>query len=181
MESIARCFGWSVCIFALAWGSLTIHRPYTYTPTVIQSASIRSVGPIPTSHVVRRPTIKAPKDAVTCLAQTLYFEANNEPEVGIVAVAATVFNRTAQALWPSTICGVVYQRAQFSWTADITNWTRRPPKRFMVLAKAFIEDRVAIQEMFPVTHFHHVDVSPRWASNLTYHGTYGQHHFYGKE
>lgn len=181
MITIARCFGWSVCIFVLAWSSMTLPRPVIYTPTVIRPAIIHSTVPITASRRSPVKHVKAPKDSVICLAQTLYFEANNEPDMGIQAVAATVFNRATHSLWPSTICGVVYQRAQFSWTADVSNWTRRPPQKFIEMAKTFIADKSLIQEMFPVTHFHHVNVAPKWAAQLTYTGTYGQHHFYRRE
>jgi N-acetylmuramoyl-L-alanine amidase len=53
--------------------------------------------------------------SVTCLARTVYFEARGEPLAAQKAVAEVVMNRVQQGFAPS-ICGVVYQRRQFSWT-----------------------------------------------------------------
>lgn len=52
-----------------------------------------------------------------CLAKNVYFEAGVEPFIGKVAVAQTTLNRVNHKLrWSDSICGVVYQKAQFSWT-----------------------------------------------------------------
>ena len=44
-------------------------------------------------------------------------EANNEPFDGMVAVAATVFDRVSDSRWPDTVRGVVYQRDQYTGMA----------------------------------------------------------------
>lgn len=57
-----------------------------------------------------------------CLAQAIYYEAGSEPIKGRHAVAHVVINRTLSGQYPSSICGVVYQRnhkgrgCQFSWS-----------------------------------------------------------------
>lgn len=125
------------------------------------------------------PLPRPPVNEVVCLAQTLYYEAGGEPPEGLEAVAATVFNRVSSPSWPGTICRVVYQHAQFSWTLDRATWQTRPRARFLDLAVTFLQRRAILQDMYPVTHFHHVDITPRWAPTLTYVGTFGLHHFYG--
>jgi len=56
---------------------------------------------------------------IECLARNAYFEARGEGRAGIEAVTHVVINRTKQPKWPSTPCGVIYQRSrgscQFSW------------------------------------------------------------------
>lgn len=52
-----------------------------------------------------------------CLAKVIYHEARGEPEEGQVAVAWVVMNRLNSQRFSNTICGVVYQKSQFSWTA----------------------------------------------------------------
>jgi spore germination cell wall hydrolase CwlJ-like protein len=44
-----------------------------------------------------------------CLAEAVYFEARSEPEEGQAAVAQVVLNRARSGLYPSSVCGVVYQ------------------------------------------------------------------------
>ena len=52
-----------------------------------------------------------------CLARNVYFEARGEPEAGQYAVAEVTMNRKVSGRYPNTVCGVVYERQAFSWTA----------------------------------------------------------------
>jgi spore germination cell wall hydrolase CwlJ-like protein len=56
-----------------------------------------------------------------CLALNIYFEARGEPIEGQYAVADVTLNRVESEQFPNTICEVVYQRRQFSWTHQIRN------------------------------------------------------------
>lgn len=51
-----------------------------------------------------------------CLAQAIYHEARGEPIKCQHMVADVVLNRMQHRNYPSTVCGVVFQRSQFSWT-----------------------------------------------------------------
>jgi spore germination cell wall hydrolase CwlJ-like protein len=53
---------------------------------------------------------------INCLAQNIYHEARGEPVSGQLAVAYVTLNRKQDTRFPDTICSVVYQRNQFSWT-----------------------------------------------------------------
>src|SRR4051812_31944557 len=55
------------------------------------------------------------RDAL-CLARNIYFEARGEGSRGQYAVAAVTLNRVREKRWADGICGVVYQKKQFSWT-----------------------------------------------------------------
>ncbi len=44
-----------------------------------------------------------------CLAEAIYFELRSEPEEGQAAVAQVVLNRVRSGIYPTTVCGVVYQ------------------------------------------------------------------------
>jgi N-acetylmuramoyl-L-alanine amidase len=50
-----------------------------------------------------------------CLANAVYFEARGESLEGQLAVAEVVMNRSRSGRYPATWCGVVTQRAQFSF------------------------------------------------------------------
>lgn len=50
-----------------------------------------------------------------CLAGAIYFEAKGEPLGGQLAVGRVIVDRAKSGRFPSTYCGVVYQRAQFSF------------------------------------------------------------------
>jgi Cell Wall Hydrolase len=51
-----------------------------------------------------------------CLARNIYFEARGEDPVGQEAVASVTMNRVRATAWPASVCEVVYQPLQFSWT-----------------------------------------------------------------
>ena len=53
-----------------------------------------------------------------CLQQNIYFEARNQSIAGQVAVAWVTLNRVEAQRYRDTICGVVWQNKQFSWTHD---------------------------------------------------------------
>jgi spore germination cell wall hydrolase CwlJ-like protein len=51
-----------------------------------------------------------------CLAKNIYHEARGESILGKLAVAKVTLNRVASGKFRETICKVVYQSGQFSWT-----------------------------------------------------------------
>ena len=53
-----------------------------------------------------------------CLTQNIFFEARNQSVEGREAVAWVTLNRMDHKKYPNTICGVVWDKKQFSWTHD---------------------------------------------------------------
>lgn len=53
-----------------------------------------------------------------CLALNVYFEARGEAAEGQLAVAMVTLNRVNNRHFPDTVCRVVWQKKQFSWTHD---------------------------------------------------------------
>jgi spore germination cell wall hydrolase CwlJ-like protein len=54
-------------------------------------------------------------DEMQCLAGAIYFESRGEPLAGQLAVGRVIVNRAASGRFPSTYCGVVFQKSQFSF------------------------------------------------------------------
>lgn len=52
---------------------------------------------------------------LSCMACVIYYEARGESRQGRVAVGAVVMNRVESGRFPKSVCGVVFQRGQFSW------------------------------------------------------------------
>lgn len=50
-----------------------------------------------------------------CLATGIYFESKGEPLKGQLAVGQVIANRAESGRFPSTYCGVLFQRGQFSF------------------------------------------------------------------
>jgi len=61
---------------------------------------------------------KAKDKEVRCLALNIYHEARGEPHDGQLAVAYVTMNRVASPRYPASVCEVVWQYRQFSWTHD---------------------------------------------------------------
>jgi len=67
-------------------------------------------------QLVRQQSVDGSLDAeMQCLAGTVYFESKGESLQGQLAVARVVLARVASSRFPNSICGVVFQRSQFSF------------------------------------------------------------------
>lgn len=115
-----------------------------------------------------------------CLALNIYHEARGESVMGQIAVAHVTLNRVADRRWPSTICEVVYQPKQFSWTHMVSNRTPRNGfnwTRAQNLAQAVI-DGVDEDNTDGAVYYHADYVNPVWNRNLTVTTVIGAHIFY---
>jgi spore germination cell wall hydrolase CwlJ-like protein len=122
-----------------------------------------------------------------CLAEAVYFEARSEPEEGQAAVAQVILNRVRSGLYPSSVCGVVYQNrhrhlaCQFTFACegkalritDAESWdtARR-------VANDVTEGRTYLAEVGGSTHYHADYVRPGWARRLKKMDVIGRHVFY---
>lgn len=118
---------------------------------------------------------------LACLVLAIYFEARGEPEDGQVAVAEVVMNRVEDPRYPNTICGVVNQPQQFSFMSDgksevMLNSVAKE-KATTIANKVISGYRLGITS----THYHTVDVNPKWAKKMELDGIIGRHLFYTNE
>jgi spore germination cell wall hydrolase CwlJ-like protein len=121
-----------------------------------------------------------------CLAQAIYYEARSESYEGQMAVAEVIVNRTRSSLYPSTVCGVVYQGAerstgcQFTFTCD-GSLNRRAKGEAWARSKA-IASEVMMGFARPMTHrathYHTTEIEPYWSSSLVETTRIGAHVFY---
>lgn len=112
---------------------------------------------------------------VRCLAEAIWQEARGESRTGQQAVAQVVINRTRDNRWPNTICKVVFQPRQFTWTAWWKDW--QADRKTWELAYIILQTNKAIPG-FTATHFHSVTVKPWWSKKLIKLGKIGNHVFY---
>ena len=114
-----------------------------------------------------------------CLAGAIYFESKSESLKGQLAVGHVVANRASSGRFPSTYCGVVYQRSQFSFVRGRS----MPPiarssqqwKNAVAIAK-IVDQKLQPTPVSKALFFHARRVSPRW--RLTRVATLGNHVFY---
>lgn len=113
-----------------------------------------------------------PKE-LDCLQKNIYFEAGNQSLSGKEAVALVTLNRMRASNYPDTVCGVVYQRKQFSWTFLKKNHNppldnileRRQWEASGEIALAALRGEAFATDIGNSTHYHATYVNPRWASS----------------
>ena len=124
------------------------------------------------------PNLAASQSEFDCLALNVYHEARGEARAGQLAVAAVTLNRVRDAEFPDSVCGVVWQRGQFSWTRD--GKPDRPYEKDaweqakrVALAAWWGQSNVGV-----ATYFHAVSVRPFWARERRKIARVGRHVFY---
>jgi len=116
-----------------------------------------------------------------CLAGTVYFESRGEPLHGQLAVAQVVINRSESSQFPSSYCGVVYQRAQFSFVKGGRMPNIRRGSAAWNRAKAIANIAHEAQwesEAQDSLYFHATYVKPRWSYRKAKRASINTHIFY---
>ncbi len=131
-----------------------------------------------------------PKDSVRqqrCLAEAIYFEARGEPEDGQAAVAQVVLNRVRSGIFPTNVCGVVYQdrnrpfACQFSFACEGRSLRIEEPGPWTVavrIAKDVVSGAIYNPLVGEAVNYHANYVTPYWASALQRVDRIGHHIFY---
>jgi len=114
-----------------------------------------------------------------CLAGAIYFESKSESLQGQLAVGHVIANRADSGRFPSSYCGVVFQRSQFSF---VRGHSLPPiPRGSRDWQEAVAIAKIVDQDLRPspvgkALFFHARRVSPGW--RLTRVATLGNHVFY---
>lgn len=129
--------------------------------------------------------------AILCLAMNIFFEARNEPVEGQLAVALVTMTRVVER--QKTVCKVVFESKQFSWT--ITEADKHghllPHARDKLKGQAWLNAQILAQS---VHDGHVVDFTgganyfyadyipiPRHLIGAEFKGKFGRHYFYRLE
>lgn len=162
------------------------------TMTLASCAEATKIENIGTNDVVMVPAqvedlkeVSKPKLNYTvkdkfCLAKNIYHEARGESEHGKRAVAQVTLNRVKSPKFKNTICGVVYERNQFSWTKNRTRrWSIPSGKAWaesQQLADEILSKGRALDNMDGALFFHSTRIHPRWKKRRL--AIIGNHVFY---
>lgn len=122
-----------------------------------------------------------------CLACNLYHEARGEADSGIIAVALVILNRVQSVKYPNSICKVVWQESQFSWTGDgkidrIYNsdkWLNS-----LSIAKLMLDKKIEVRVLnidSNVLWYHRYDIETNWSNKLKVVAVIGNHKFFRKK
>ena len=115
-----------------------------------------------------------------CLAVGIYFESKSEPLIGQLAVGEVIANRAnSKGRFPSSYCGVLFQRSQFSFirgkALPSVPRSSRQWQTAVAIAKIVdqdLKDSAADKALF----FHARRVSPGWKLKRV--ASIGNHVFY---
>ena len=147
------------------------------------SAKVTSLNVTP----VAEPVIVAKPDyteqEVKCLADNIYFEARNQSVLGQNAVAWVTMNRVKHKRWPDSVCQVVWQRKQFSWTHDGKSDNPKNKLAYSIavlIAKDTLrEARNNGKDLSKGALYYHADyVNPFWNESLNQVAVVDRHIFY---
>jgi N-acetylmuramoyl-L-alanine amidase len=133
------------------------------------------------------------KEDVLCLTANLYFEARGEGVKGLKAVADVTLNRVKSKKYPPSVCKVVFQKHQFSWTNEVP-WDQiqkalnhvepsKNPQEVSAYHQAYKEAKKTLLGRprvlsESVLWYHTKEVKPKWRNNLKVHTIIGSHIFY---
>lgn len=120
-------------------------------------------------------------EELQCLAGAVYFESRGEPLSGQLAVAQVIVNRADSARFPSSYCGVVYQRSQFSFVRSGQMPRIKTNSAAWEQAKAIA--RIAHEGLWESEaqdslYFHAKYVRPGWSRTKVARATISSHVFY---
>lgn len=127
-----------------------------------------------------------------CIKEALIHEAIGEGNVGLTAVLSVIYNRTQHKNYPSTYCGVIQQKFQFSYRNHLRKGQMMPVKRtynakeqqivLQVQDMAFkaATDRFdsILEEGVTMYHAVYMKNKPKWAVKSKFYATINNHHFY---
>lgn len=128
-----------------------------------------------------------------CLASNIYFEARSEIAAGKKAVAQVTLNRVNSGKYPKTICAVVLQHKQFSWTHQVPREQRQralsglAPLNSELESLAYAEAKTIAKEAMntsstalpnSVLWYHTTEVHPAWNKRMSKVKVIGSHVFY---
>lgn len=142
-------------------------------PTVDRSADLDSM-------VASLRSSEAGSRELECLATGVYFESKSEPLSGQLAVGHVIANRAASnGRFPSTYCGVLFQRGQFSFvrgkSLPSVPKSSRQWKTAVAIAK-IVDQKLKESAVGKALFFHAKRVSPNW--RLKRIASIGNHVFY---
>ena len=126
-----------------------------------------------------------------CMTANIFFEARGESLKGMKAVAKVTMNRVKSKKYPDSVCKVVFQKKQFSWTHQ-QKWSKivqvmqgsvskkdfAAYQKAVIIARQAIKNELHLPELSSSMWYHASYVKPKWSSRLKRVTKIGVHIFY---
>ena len=122
--------------------------------------------------------------SIECLAVNLYHESRSESDFANIAINTVVFNRVNDKRFPDTICGVIFQKSQFSWTGNGLSDTIKDKaqyERLYRLSESTLLNRdFIIKYSEGINHYHTTTSHPYWSNSrgMVFINQVDNHNFY---
>lgn len=123
------------------------------------------------------PTYADDLKAINCLALNIYHEGRGESIAGQKAIAEVTLNRMKHENFKPTVCGVVYQKYQFSWTIHKPK-VRDQKKLDEIYELAFEQYYQYNDNNDGSVYYHSMSVNPDWSRKFQKTKIVGRHVFY---
>jgi spore germination cell wall hydrolase CwlJ-like protein len=165
----------------------TLSAEPTVPSDVVETPQTDELAPLPakpagdlTSLVAQLRSSEPGSRELECLAVGIYFESKSEPLAGQLAVGEVIANRAnSNGRFPSSYCGVLFQRSQFSFVRghSLPSVPRASRQWQTAVAIAQIVDQDLKASAAPKALFFHARrVSPGWRLKRV--ASIGNHIFY---
>lgn len=159
MNPIERWPKTCLALFGIMWFATTMPKNTSNIPLPLAYKE-----PPPSTYVEVDPK------QLDCLAANIYYEGRNQPALGQLAIGLTTLVRAREGNWPSSICGVVNQRGQFSWVGKRhkqPKWDQHAYRQSLALSNQILSgDFDNLLPLFSPTYFHTTGVNPKWNRHL---------------
>lgn len=114
-----------------------------------------------------------------CMSENIIFEAGNQSIRGKIAVAQVTLNRVESHKFGSSLCEVIYQPKQYSWTnKKKPKYSIMEYKEAYVIAINVIAHEVSLPELKDALFYHATYTNPCWRHKMTRVAQIEQHIFY---
>ncbi len=114
--------------------------PTTSQPTVTERARLKSlIEDVAQPDVQITSGDRISDDDISCLIKNIYHEARGEPDRGQLAVALVTLARSQDSRFANSVCGVVYQKNQYSWTREVQLMEKEPPETYRKNMRALLD------------------------------------------
>ena len=168
---------------AQVWALPQVTKAVATVTTAVVKSTVEALMPAPTLDALVETNVDgAVLDGEgQCLATAVYFESKGEPLQGQLAVANVVINRAHSGRYPTSLCGVVKQKAQFSFVRNgrfpRINTACQAWRKAQAIARIATANTMAALPS-DVLWYHADYVAPKWRSNLVKVSKIGAHIFY---
>jgi spore germination cell wall hydrolase CwlJ-like protein len=137
----------------------------TKVPDHVESPIIVSVVPTAAIPKPKPAHVAVTNSQLECLIKVMNHEAGGESARGQKAVGYVVMNRSKSSRFPSTVCGVVYQRSQFT---NISRSHSIPTNKYNQLKAIALDIISSYSSINDPTHgslyFHAASILPNWGN-----------------